>query len=67
MNVVSVEISKASFEFDRFLNCFILTGALNRRHNNSSDVVHTLDSDSEFDGNNIAQSRYYTFSRQQFI
>ena len=52
MNDVSVELSKASLEFDRFLNGFILTGALNRRQNNSNDVVHISDSDS--DGNNIA-------------
>ena len=61
MNVVSVELSKESLEFDRFLNGFILTGAPNRRWNNSNDVVHISDSDSDFYGNNIAPSRYYTF------
>ena len=56
---MSVEISKVGLEFERFLNWFILTGAPNRRQNNSNDVVHISDSDS--DGNNIAPSRYYTF------
>ena len=67
MNATSVDLSKASLEFDRFLNWFILTGAPNRRWNNSNDVVHILDSDSDSDGNNIAQSCYYSFSKQQFI
>ena len=56
MNVVSVELSKESLEFDRFLNGFILTGAPNRRRNHSNDVVHISDSDSDSDGNNIAPS-----------
>ena len=52
MNDVSVELSKVGLEFERFLNWTILTGAPNRRQNNSNDVVHISDSDS--DGNNIA-------------
>ena len=67
MNVVSVELSKESLEFNIFLNWFILTGAPNRRWNNSNDVVHILDSDSDSDGNNIAKYCYYSFSKQQFI
>ena len=65
MNDVSVELSKVGLEFERFLNWTILTGAPNRRQNNSNDVVHISDSDS--DGNNISQSCYYSFSKQQFI
>ena len=65
MNDVSVELSKVSLEFERFLNWTILTGAPNRRQNNSNDVVHISDSDS--DGNNIAKYCYYSFSKQQFI
>ena len=61
MNVVSVELSKESLEFDRFLNGFILTGAPNRRRNHSNDVVHISDSGSDFYGNNIAPYCYYTF------
>ena len=56
MNVVSVELSKASLEFDRFLKWSILTRAMNGRRNNSNIVVQI--SDFDFDGNNIAQSRY---------
>ena len=56
MNATSVDLSKASLEFDRFLNWFIPTGAMNGRRNNSNIVVQI--SDFDFDGNNIAQSRY---------
>ena len=58
MNAVSVELSKASLEFDRFLNWFILTGAPNGRQMVLISDDSDSDSDSDSDGNNIAQSRH---------